>query len=175
MTFTQTTDFVGSLFIPNLDNSIVLENVNYFIEQTENKIAIDLFGFDLWNQFLTGIAENSPDQKWLDLRDGAIYQNEYDVSFKWSGLADLFKYFVYYDYMKSKQSTSTQTGEQIFDSLQARLENRLFVSNKLIPAYNEGVKRFNNCIDFINYSNYNEEIYTNFSTEKILNANYLGI
>ena len=73
-------------------NSISVEYQEYYLQK--------LLGNELYYEFDTGISLPTPDQKWLDLRDGADFTTSDGKNLKWLGLKNLLKFFVFYEYKK---------------------------------------------------------------------------
>ena len=70
MSIIDTTYFVKDISLPNTDAN---ENsIQGFIDLIEPVVLRDCLGEDLKNAFVAGLAEPSPAQKWIDLRDGKV-------------------------------------------------------------------------------------------------------
>ena len=77
MSLIDTTYFVGDISLPVSTNSNISSNLTNSITRYEDEILKKLLGYELWRDFKAGIAEDEPDQKWIDLRDGAEFSFEY--------------------------------------------------------------------------------------------------
>lgn len=112
--FIDQTYFKGSITIPNPAN--VINKINSYVSECEEEVLRLLLGNALYNEFITGIAEPAPLQKWIDLRDGADFSFTFDgrtVSRKWKGLvnSDKISLLAYYTYYKMrKDGVSNYTG-----------------------------------------------------------------
>ncbi len=141
------TYFKGDIYIPNLNKTEVLENLNNFIAEYEKKILIDLLGYDLYKNFTEGIEADSPAQKWLDLRDGKEYTVDYDGSeytVKWAGLKNaekesLLAYFTYFYLVRSGAISLTGIGAVVNQSDNS---NTVSPSSRIINAWNKGVELY---------------------------------
>lgn len=56
-----------------------------FIDDEEEKILKKILGIGLYNDFIAGLEDDYPDEKWTRIRDGATY--EYiGITYEWAGL-----------------------------------------------------------------------------------------
>lgn len=86
MSFIDKTYFIGDLHISQLQQSAVVDRLNYFISIYEPECLKKLLGYELWKAFTDGLLEDSPAQKWLNLRDGAEFTGYNGRLKKWEGL-----------------------------------------------------------------------------------------
>lgn len=138
MSLINTSYFIGEINLPNIDKKI--NTYNAAIEQYEKEILINLLGYELYTEFIAAIALPGPDQKWLDLRDGAEFTMEYngqDITLKWEGLINdekisLIAYYCYYKIRKRDVSLTTSVNE-----VRGKLENSETVNEtrKIINAW----------------------------------------
>jgi hypothetical protein len=114
MSLIDSTYFVGDIALPNLDE--VPNTFQDTMDRYEEEILKKLLGYQLYNAFIAGIAvEPTPDQKWLDLRDGAEFTFDFcgeTITQKWNGLINtdkvsLISYYVYYQHRYENISTTT--------------------------------------------------------------------
>jgi len=68
--------------IPNLDK--VGGNFDIFRADQEAVILKSLLGISLYQDFINGIAEDYPEQKWVDLNAGKTYQVD-GLTYEWAG------------------------------------------------------------------------------------------
>lgn len=111
--FIDSSYFKGIINIPtNLDG--VSEQLTDYIDRLEKKYLILALGQSLYYEFIAGLSEPSIDQKWLDLRDGKIYQftdlNGLTRTIKWTGLKNSDKisflaYFIYAEFVQDNFET----------------------------------------------------------------------
>jgi len=124
-----------------------LANLNMYIEKYEKQYLIYALGIELYNEFIAGLAETLPAQKWIDLRDGKEYMyTAPDGTQKkgfWHGLKNASKEsfladFVYYEIVLKHgfQFTSNFT--------QNNAENSTVVNPwaYLCTIYNKGLETF---------------------------------
>jgi hypothetical protein len=82
--FVSITDFDYQPYnIPNIDSES--NRFNPFRDDYEELILKRMLGIQLYNEFIAALEEDYPDQKWLDLRDGATYIL-CDKTYEWRGL-----------------------------------------------------------------------------------------
>lgn len=132
------------------------------IARYEKEILIKLLGYPLYSEFISGLAEETPLQKWLDLRNGADFSFEYKgktISTHWNGLINdekisLLAYYVYYKYRYNTIINTTSIGDVVGKS-----ENSEKVSDvpKLVYAWNEMVSLYGHTLD--SFSNDNKTYY----------------
>jgi len=143
----DSTYFTGEITIPNLDKAANLATLNADIITYEKEILIDALGYQLYSDYITNIALESPAQKWLDLRDGAEFSFDFcgkTVTRKWIGLENsekksLIAYFTYAMSLRNKSQTLTGVGvvvglaenSQVIDS-----------SRKLVNAWNRFIEQY---------------------------------
>ena len=111
--FLTYTDFTG-LFNFDLDSDVTITFLDNIISQAQKKVLIDLLGIDLYNQFETGLAEVTPEQKWLDLRDGAKFEADYNgktYNLTFSGVKEMLKYYISAVYLKEITKKTTFAGK----------------------------------------------------------------
>lgn len=85
MALIDVTYFINSINIPNTDNPTVSEELTALINASEPQFLRALMGAELYTAFKAGIQAESPDQRWLDLRDGKDYTYQGDTK-NWEGL-----------------------------------------------------------------------------------------
>jgi hypothetical protein len=137
----DTSYFIQDISIPNLDK--VTNSITTAISRYEKEILINLLGYELYNEFVTELA-GSPAQKWLDLRDGADFELEFNgrtYSLHWNGLVNddkvsLISYYVYYKYRENNITVTTGVGEA-----RGKAENSVIVDDipKMVNAWNSMV------------------------------------
>lgn len=65
--------FIGKLTIPQLGQPAVVDNLNAFIGYEEPPFLQAALGFELWQDFMNGLAQDPIDPIWTALRDGADF------------------------------------------------------------------------------------------------------
>jgi len=82
--FTTPQDFDYQPYnLPNLEKKVAAFEA--FREDYEAAILKEILGVELYNEFIDALEEDYPEDKWTDLRDGALYQ-EGEISYEWKGL-----------------------------------------------------------------------------------------
>lgn len=133
--------FKGFLQIPNLDKDPDAFEANY-IDFYEREILLRLLGYDLYNQFIEGLEDATPAQKWLDLRDGKTFEvtiNQATYNVRWNGLINdekisLLSYYVYFNYIRENYQQATGLG--YIESTQENAEN-VDPNSKLVRVWNK--------------------------------------
>lgn len=92
--------FVGPLTIAQLGQPAVANNLNLFINRAEPPLLEAALGYDLWQDFMTGLQQSVIDQKWINLRDGVTFKS---VS-SWPGWYWGFTWFNRYYWLNSQRS-----------------------------------------------------------------------
>lgn len=67
--------FTGTLTIPQLGQSSVIDDLNIFIERNEPLFLQAALGYELWQDFFDGLNADPIDPIWTNLRDGVDFQN----------------------------------------------------------------------------------------------------
>lgn len=107
--FLTTANFIIRPYkIPNQEES---KDLAEFIDKTERKILKELLGIALYNEFKTGLEAESPAQKWIDLRDGKIYQiNGVAPTYEYVGMVEMLTPIVYAEWLKADFDKHTNIG-----------------------------------------------------------------
>ena len=106
--FIAKTDFVNVPYkIPNQNEETSLDA---YLESKERQLLYDLLGYE-FAQALIDVFEGSgtPDQKWIDLRDGAEYTYN-NKTYKWFGLNNLLIPAVYAEWLGDTFDKATNIG-----------------------------------------------------------------
>ena len=172
--------FVGEINIPNcsiddITNGVenpTNDNLMRFIRKYEIEILRSALGMDLYRNFMNalgqksdgtgydnvtnGRANNSVDQKWKDLLNGAEYYGLDSRLHKWQGFIalqddtsspkSLIANYVYYKYLKNAASLTTGIGEVISN---ADNSTNTSIMNKSVNAWNEMVEWLHDLIWFM--------------------------
>ena len=136
----DTSYFFGNLLIAQKSDSSVSSSLVWFIDQHEPRLLTDLLGYELYKNYLAGIAGNV--QKYLYIRDGTEFTNRAGILTKWRGVKyldgtakkSLIANYIFCRWMENETSFTTGTGEKV-----ANNQNAINVSNghKIIMAWNE--------------------------------------
>lgn len=169
---------IGSYFVIDINLPVdeIQTEIDGYIARFEREILIKTLGFDLYYNFIAALS-GTPDQKWLDLRDGKIYVQD-GVNKRWRGLINdekesLIAYYVYYQFLKSNNQYASGNGVKLVNS-----ENSVNQSpiQKQKDAYNRMVDLISEMDDFIQYSNsIDSTTYPNYEPEVIRKVNIFNI
>lgn len=104
----------GAIAIPNLKDEN-LANLNSYIDIYEDVYFNKMLGIELKNEFLTGLEAATPEQRWLDLRDGVEYVVD-DKTYQWIGFINIAKLspianYVFCKLIQDEQTRNTGLGE----------------------------------------------------------------
>ena len=158
--------FTGAIYLP-FKNPEFLEFFRNSLKDLEKNLLIDIFGYDFYKQFTDGIAQASPDQKWIDIRDGQVYTDKSDVYQEYKGIVNVFKYFVYCKIINI-QSTQTSVLGEVTGTID-NSNDAYFQQEKVRQAFNNGIDNVNSLVLFVNNQNDTvENTYVNF----VLGKNY---
>ncbi len=159
------TFFIGNINIPNTDKQATIEKLEWFINRYEPELLQNVLGYELYQEFKTGIAGEDPAQKWKDLRDGAEYTGLNGRLAKWRGLLEIvvpasgegedaiaaqkqsiIANYIYYFFLRSTVSQTSGAGENV-----AKVENGIAISpeGKMTVAWNEMVNWINELICYL--------------------------
>lgn len=137
------TYFIGEINLPNTNQLAVQENLDFLISKREPELLTQLFGYEMFKAFTTGLTEDPVPQRWVDLRDGVDYQDG-DVLRHWMGLVaidgepkeSLIANYVYYWFTRKEATQTSGVGE-----VATKTENSVRVSPmaKQVRAWNEMV------------------------------------
>jgi hypothetical protein len=100
MSLINSSYFIGPLTIAQLGQQSVENNLNLFINRAEPQLLEAALGYDLWQDFLTGLQQPVIDSKWLALRDGVTFKS---IS-AWPSWFYGFTWFNRYYWLNSQRS-----------------------------------------------------------------------
>ena len=110
----------------------VPSNFQAFVDAEEENILRKLLGNRLYDSFIAGIAEDYPDDKWLDLRDGAMYNgDERDNELKWEGMNTMLKPYILYRWVYAgdeELSTVGMTRQKVENSNRISARNNVSIN-----------------------------------------------
>lgn len=118
MPIIDTSYFKGRIYLADIANSnspVVGSTVTTdFIPLYETEYLKKALGYELYKNFIAGLAEVTIPQKWLDLRDGVEYTVS-DRLYKWNGFKNSEKvspiaYYVYSEYLATQSVNVTGIG-----------------------------------------------------------------
>ena len=143
----DTSYFIGEISIPNLNkagNEATLEND---IEFYETEILKDLFGYQLYAAYIAGMAVESPDQKWVDITEGAEFSFDFlgkTITRKWIGFTNsdkisILAYYTYANYIRRVMQTLTGVGMAVG---QTELSQIASGTRKQVNAWNRFMDQY---------------------------------
>lgn len=157
----DTSFFFGELNIAQVSESTVASAFQWFIDEKEPEVLTNLFGYELYKNFLAGVGSV---QKYTVIRDGVEYTNSAGQLTKWKGLKftmgtakkSLIANYVYCKYMSDQASITTGTGVKV-----AKAQNAVDASEvpKIVKAWNQMAEW--NC-DLVGYLVLKQEDYPEF-------------
>ena len=153
------TDMIGykSLSIPSTDN---YEDFNAIALDTQNNVANELLGAELYNAFSTDLDAGSgtpTEAKWLDLLNGVTWTNvdENDptnnIIHNNKGLKFAWKYFVYREWLNQAPFVSNFTGKSVNNAINGIPLDRQSLNVETENRYNQGVEIYETVRTFLNY------------------------
>lgn len=142
-----TSYYTGEIALPNLDkagkNATIVADTEFY----EKEILMDLFGYQLYSDYIEGIAAESPEQKWLDIRDGEEFSFEFrgkTITRKWIGLINselksLLAYYAYANIVNRSTQHVTELGV-----VEPNVENSRIAANsmKVLRAWSRFMEQY---------------------------------
>lgn len=166
------TYFIGDINLPQAGSTDGQAYVNRFITIYETEFLQLVLGYDLWKAFTDGLAAGSPDQKWIDIRDGKEFadlsgKNKKWIGFKNTDLKSAIANYVYYKIMEDQQTQTTAIGEAKNNAENATMVTASF---KMVNAWNRMVSM---CLVLKDFLDANSDTYTEWKTTSIYYRNDL--
>jgi hypothetical protein len=142
--FTDISYYRGRLAIP-FSNKNTTDFVNTYIDPFEQEYLETVLGLKLYNEFIAGLTIETPDAKWIALRDGASFNVEIGseiVEMKWKGLKNSTKEspltsYVFINWLKNNYNQMTGLG--VIDTTKEN-GSSVSVQEKMIIAYSDCVR-----------------------------------
>ena len=141
MSIIDTSFFTGRFQIPQLSQADVATDLQSFIDMYEEEILQNAMGYLFYNDFKAGINATTVDPKWQQLLDGFYFTNQYGYGDQFKGFKpannqSVIVPFIYYQWLRAKQSQLTGTGMV----MQPQSENAItnVASWKMTEAWNYG-------------------------------------
>lgn len=164
----QPSDFKGMIVIPQVGSAIntgvdtilpVNDVLNELITDKEPAVLSELLGFNFYRLFRDGLAVlPTPEQRWIDLRDGMEWQDGLGNYHKFKGVKPLIARYVYYWYLRQEATQTTGIGEAVNNAENARRTSPI---QKQVTAWNEMVELVKSTYYYLNN---NEGIYPEWHT-----------
>jgi len=158
----------GQLKLP-IDN---ITDWQFFIDKHEPEILNEILGYELARDFQSALA-GTPDQKWVDLRDGGEYTDGNDYLQKYEGIYYIIADYVYFNIISDKQNYATDSGVKRGLTDNSEIANPKY---KQVWAWADMKVRINSMDEFINYTNdLVSDTYANYNPKDIGLTNVLNI
>lgn len=176
MAFTIVTDYDAPPYNVELQNE---QNNSFtsFIQRNEDELLLMVLGAELYDDFKAGIAVGSPDQKWIDLRDGKNYVSTQDgKTYKYTGIKPFIIPYVFAMWNHDAAINKTSMGTAL-----AVAENSEGVSpaTLICNAYNASSRLIGNEWEHIKtlfgFLSANKDVYINWLFEEIGLMNQFNI
>lgn len=147
-------------------------NVQSYIDKHEPDILDKILGVELADEFVAALAD-TPAQKWLDLRDGKVYDISTTKKGRYKGIKIIITEYVFDKIIADKQSEATSSGVKSGLSENA---DKTSPRAKQIFAQNDMVDRIAVMDDFINVTNSDTpDTYANYLPEVFEKDNIFNI
>jgi len=157
----------GELTLP-IDNI----SVQGYIDTHEPIILKKLLGYTLYAEFIAAL-DDTPAQKWIDLRDGETYTDPDGYTQDYEGIQQIIADYVYFAITSDKESTATATG-----MMKSEKENSTSIApiNKQAWALNDLAERAFYLNGYIVKANEDtEDTYADYVRETQGKTNFLNI
>ena len=154
----QESDFVGDVEIPV--GEWTEDKLNLYIDQVQEDILTSLLGWTLYQELESNLNVHPFQAKWANLIDGDTYTSG-EITFKFKGLTEMLKHFVFFYYMRDNEMENTQIGVVINSATNADRVTPV-TSNLLRRHWNKGIKIYNDACSYITITNEPGEVYADF-------------
>jgi hypothetical protein len=148
-------DFTGGdINVAGTEQTLVCEELCRFIARYEPRFMEAVLGYDLSKAFYDGAAEETVDQRWVDLADGVVWvRNGQNVN--WTGIKFAAARYVYYYYMRHLVTLTTTAGEKI---PQADNATPAEVNLKVIAAWADMFRQVCALRDYLQYAKTGDDL-----------------
>ena len=147
MSIIKITDFNGGKF--NLAvNQYQEDYLQKIIDETENKVLNELFGFDLYDLFIQDLINDYPtSQRFIDVFEPLRFSVPIKVMTE--GIKEMLKGFIYYEYIRltTAQHTTTGVSQTQGENSETRAAENLNVTVK----FNESIINFKGIQTLMSY------------------------
>lgn len=143
-------DFAGKFLITK--NAKNIPDIQAAIDKTEFRIMNELFGKDMYADYLVGVNPNTPDPLFIKLQE-PFFENSLGVS---EGIKVMLLGFTFFDYYQTDTITAAITGQQVTKSENSEKVNVLMNNSEI---KNDSIVTFN---VIKNYVRRNSSDYTNY-------------
>jgi hypothetical protein len=113
--------------LPNTDNA----GFQDYVDEHEKHILTYLMGPAMYDQLIAG--KEASEQKWMDIVNGKAYQISEEHSYRWGGLKQMLKPYIYAMWLRDTFDAVTSAGVQV-----AKVENATIIrpTDRIVRAYN---------------------------------------
>jgi len=127
------------------------DEFNQFAIEIEKKYAFELFGYEMGRDILNKLAAlqlvySGTDDYWTDLRLSNPYRAK-----NLEGFAAMVKYFFYFEFITRVQDKRTLSGDPQEAYVRSIQGERHIKNNHLVMVWNEGVRCWNEIVDYCGY------------------------
>lgn len=158
------TYFTGTINIDTSRTDTRADLANY-IDEYEKSMLLLLLGRDCWKNY----QENKTAANWVTFEDGTDYTDERLKEYE--GVKQMLAQFVFFYYSRDQRSANTPVGEA-----SAPILNPSYSPQKESRAWNEGVRLWNEAIEYINWKNsQTADTYPYFEYAELKEMNSFGI
>lgn len=154
----QESDFIGDVEIPV--GEWTEDKLNLYIDQVEEDILTSLLGWTLYDELISNLNTHPFPAKWANLIDGDTYSTG-EITYKFKGLTEMLKHFVFFYYMRDNEMENTQIGVVMNNATNADRVTPV-TSNLLRRHWNKGIDIYNDACAYITNKNEASEIYEDF-------------
>lgn len=169
------TYFKGDIHIAGANGSDIQSKIDLFIDKYETEYLQLILGYDFYQLFMDGLAENTVADRWTELLTGDTFTDCNGNTRKWYGLQQdvaatavnrsPIAQYVFFYYSRHNATVTTASGE-----VGVRWEKSVGVSpaDKQIKAWNDMVEMNRTLYDYLQYKKVNGAlVYSEFSTAKV--------
>jgi len=172
MSILVNTDFTGRWQIPI--NGLNTAEIDSIITESEEEYLIALLGDDLYYNFITGLAEATPLQKWTFLRDGGYYKVESSLddnftNVKFWGVKEMLKYLTWCSIMIKSRNPITIPGMMKPETENGTITDNQEFTADIMSMYNKGIDIYNQAILYIMEMNFGTDIVSVSGADVTLN------
>lgn len=150
-------DFTGDYKLPVDYNQAKLDETIGIVEKL---YLLNLLGLTEYKVFIANIVTVTPDQKWVDFRDGIDWTpTETNIEIEYEGIKEMLVAFAYYNYVISNDFNVSGFGDNNVEN--SRRFTTLEKKEEAYKRFNKGIDLFNSAVYFITS---NKSTYPNIFT-----------
>ncbi len=123
------------------DNTVFSDTFQAYLDEKEADILKKLLGLELYDEFIAGLDEDYPEQKWLDLRDGVQY-TYLSVKYEWVGVIKMLTPLIFAMDLRDNYDNYSDAGISV-----GLIENAEMINPalRIVQAWNKGYAIAGNC------------------------------